>query len=628
MRAKLSSRQNFAALRLPEFRRTVMCTLLLILFSQASLLAQTVNIFVNPASSTIGEGQSFTVAVRFDITSLTINAAEVHFDFDISKLQVTNITRPNSGQFTSETIPLPAGPYNSSNVVNTSGQINYAAGMPAGSTSTDFDLISVTFTTKAPYSPGATTLVLVNVPGRRTRAVLGATVATGSLTNGSVTLQSCTPPTATLSASAGSTTCNGQPVRLYLTNATGQAPYDLIINGSTYLSVPVSSTAAFATIPFPTYSVFSPAATPFAPQNDDGPSIEVGTKIRSSSTGFIRGIRFYNGLANPGGRYTGKLWNGTTLLASANFTGLSGIGWKEVLFTSPVQIAANTTYIASVYSEDGNYAVTDGYFTNAATNGPLTAPRDGDFGPNGLYRVGEGVPNQFYQQSNYWVDVVFASNTNTFNLTSITDDNGCSVTGALQTLNVLSVDCSTLPVTLLNFSASPGASKVTLRWTTSSEVNNRGFDVQRSDDGVNWTTIGFVAGAGNSTTAKSYTYLDQNVALKKYYYRLKQIDIDDRFRYSAIVSATLNGRPEFVLGQNYPNPVDRQTTIQFSLPQAERVNLSLFDINGRVVKVLVNGSKESGTHAINVNVDVLAKGVYYYKMQAGDFNDVKKLIVQ
>jgi hypothetical protein len=94
------------------------------------------------------------------------------------------------------------------------------------------------------------------------------------------------------------------------------------------------------------------------------------------------------------------------------------------------------------------------------------------------------------------------------------------------------------------------------------------------------------------------------------------------------VQLNLAEKRAYSLGQNYPNPANSGTAIQFTLPKAGKVNLSLFDVSGRAVKVLVNGSKDAGTHTINFNVGSLTKGVYYYRMQAGDFTDVKKLTIQ
>jgi hypothetical protein len=185
-----------------------------------------------------------------------------------------------------------------------------------------------------------------------------------------------------------------------------------------------------------------------------------------------------------------------------------------------------------------------------------------------------------------------------------------------------------LPVTLTDLSASPNERKITLHWNTSSEINSKRFDVMRSTDGANWNTIGFVAGAENSTTTKEYMYVDYNLEPGRYYYKLKQVDIDERFKYSIIVSASVGSKGAYSLGQNYPNPASNTTTIQYTLPKSGQVNLCLFDMNGKMIKVLVNAPKEAGTHALGFNIEMLSKGIYYYKIQAGSFTGVKKLIKQ
>ena len=83
----------------------------------------------------------------------------------------------------------------------------------------------------------------------------------------------------------------------------------------------------------------------------------------------------------------------------------------------------------------------------------------------------------------------------------------------------------------------------------------------------------------------------------------------------------------YSLSQNYPNPFNKGTDIRYTLYRAENVNLSLFDMNGRFVKVLVNASKDAGQHSVHLDAGSLAKGIYFYKIQAGDFTQVKKLII-
>ncbi|HEY3016693.1 MAG TPA: DUF4082 domain-containing protein, partial [Nocardioides sp.] len=158
-------------------------------------------------------------------------------------------------------------------------------------------------------------------------------------------------------------------------------------------------------------SVWASSTTPAIASQTDSSPIEVGVKFRANQTGQITGVRFYKGAANTG-THVGKLWTSTgTLLASATFAGETASGWQQVLFPAPVAISANTTYVASYYAPVGRYALDEGYFAAAVTNGPLTALADGTDGPNGvyLYATGGGFPNQTYSSSNYWVDVVFDS---------------------------------------------------------------------------------------------------------------------------------------------------------------------------------------------------------------------------
>jgi hypothetical protein len=170
---------------------------------------------------------------------------------------------------------------------------------------------------------------------------------------------------------------------------------------------------SFTTVTAPpvTYSIFPAASTPATPADNDGQAIEVGVKFRATQAGYITGLRFYKGAANTG-THTGHLWSSTgTLLATAVFTGETASGWQQVLFTTPVAIIANTTYVASYFSSAGYYAVTNPYFTTAVTNGPVTALANGTDGGNGVYKYSATsvFPNTTYQTSNYWVDIVFTT---------------------------------------------------------------------------------------------------------------------------------------------------------------------------------------------------------------------------
>lgn len=158
-------------------------------------------------------------------------------------------------------------------------------------------------------------------------------------------------------------------------------------------------------------SIWDENTVPNNPASGDTSAIEVGVKFTVGSPGLIRGIRFYKGAGNSG-THVGSLWAGNgTRLASATFTGESASGWQEVLFSEPVAVTAATTYVASYFAPNGNYAADGGYFSNAGViSGPLRALANGDDGGNGVYRYGpNGFPSNSYGAANYWVDVVFTA---------------------------------------------------------------------------------------------------------------------------------------------------------------------------------------------------------------------------
>src|SRR5207342_1163490 len=118
---------------------------------------------------------------------------------------------------------------------------------------------------------------------------------------------------------------------------------------------------------------------------------------------------------------------------------------------------------------------------------------------------------------------------------------------------------------------------VKLDWSTASETNNRGFEIERSIDGRNWIKVGYVPGAGNSGILRDYSFTDKNLLKGRYLYRLKQIDFDGRPSYSAIINISLTDKQEFALGQNHPNPFNGTTIIPYSIPTTSHVTITVYD---------------------------------------------------
>jgi hypothetical protein len=206
-----------------------------------------------------------------------------------------------------------------------------------------------------------------------------------------------------------------------------------------------------------------------------------------------------------------------------------------------------------------------------------------------------------------------------------------------------------LPVELVSFTVSKNEHSAFLRWTTATEVNNHGFEVERKNvssfrsqvSGGNttglkhetsndlWVRIAFVEGAGNSNSPREYSYSDRSLSAGTYSFRLKQIDRDGSFSYSPEVEVTVGSVPNvFSLEQNYPNPFNPTTTISFTLQSAGVTSLKIYDAIGREVVTLVNENLDAGAyHQRTFDAARLSSGIYFAKLQNGKNVQIRKMMV-
>jgi hypothetical protein len=199
----------------------------------------------------------------------------------------------------------------------------------------------------------------------------------------------------------------------------------------------------------------------------------------------------------------------------------------------------------------------------------------------------------------------------------------------LQGSKVKLTDLMPVPVELTSFTASANSVGVILNWTTATEINNHGFEVERSQDSESFYRIGFVQGVGTTTENQSYSFIDdiEYSGVKTYYYRLRQVDLDGRSQYSDVVNVDFDIPKDFVLSQNYPNPFNPTTKITYALPSQSPVLIKVYDLTGQEVITLVDEVKEAGTYEINFDALNFSSGVYIYQMRAGDFSSVKKMSI-
>jgi hypothetical protein len=166
-----------------------------------------------------------------------------------------------------------------------------------------------------------------------------------------------------------------------------------------------------------------------------------------------------------------------------------------------------------------------------------------------------------------------------------------------------------LPVEFTHFTAQYKNQQTNLEWATASEVNSAAFDVERSNDGVNFTTIGQVKAEGR---AYNYTFTDENPLSGTNYYRLKQIDVDGKFDYSPIRMVQLGKTTTVAL---YPNPTSLGTTTNLSYASIaeETLNIAILDGLGRTISVQ-SVAVNKGDNIIPIETTDLSEGTYWVKI--------------
>ncbi len=195
----------------------------------------------------------------------------------------------------------------------------------------------------------------------------------------------------------------------------------------------------------------------------------------------------------------------------------------------------------------------------------------------------------------------------------------------------------TLPVELTSFTAAETNGNVLLNWTTATEVNNYGFEIQRTSAELSsntefgrgaegWIVIGFVEGHGNSNSLQEYSFIDVTVAERSRSYRLKQIDNDGGYEYSDIVTVS-NSLSKTELHQNHPNPFNPSTQISFTLSNSSNVNVSVYNALGQKVAELLNENMNAGSHDVEFNANNFASGFYFYRLETPNYSKTMKMLL-
>jgi carboxypeptidase T len=318
------------------------------------------------------------------------------------------------------------------------------------------------------------------------------------------------------------------------------------------------------------------------------------------------------------GNYTN---NATVTMTLTNPVDLSGLTTPRLTYWTKFDIENNWDYgQVRISTNNGS--------TWIPLAGQYTNPGTGTFQPNGqpLY---DGVQSDWVRE-----DISLTGYTTSqvkFQFQLRTD--GSLIRDGWYVDDIVVIYYGVVPVELSSFSAAYSNSSVYLNWSTASELNNSGFEIQRSvydDDAPGnriWLTKGFIEGRGTTTESNTYSFIDNKPMTGKNYYRLKQIDYDGIYTYSNEVEVDVHGVTEYALEQNYPNPFNPNTVIGYQLPVTGVVTLKVFDVLGTEIANVVNEHKPAGRHQVEFNAEGLSSGVYFYTITAGNFSQTRKMML-
>ncbi len=190
---------------------------------------------------------------------------------------------------------------------------------------------------------------------------------------------------------------------------------------------------------------------------------------------------------------------------------------------------------------------------------------------------------------------------------------------------ILYNSAAALPVELTSFTAENTGDKVALRWSTASELNNRGFEIERKSSGGDFLTIAFISGAGTVQNATQYKFDDTPPFSGNYAYRLKQYDYDGSYKYSDILSPDYySGSDKLFVSEIFPNPFSADATVRISIKEKSQIAVRLFSVAGEMLETIINSEYERGAYTIKINAKYLPEGVYFCEVRCGMLRLVRK----
>lgn len=218
-----------------------------------------------------------------------------------------------------------------------------------------------------------------------------------------------------------------------------------------------------------------------------------------------------------------------------------------------------------------------------------------------------------------------------YSLIAYEDPAGVTCGHSSATISVIedtSPDCPTVfPVEMLSFDGEQVGQKIALNWATSLEINNRGFEVEMSRDGEEFSVIGFVGGHGSSSQISTYDFTTATLTSGAYVFRLKQIDFDGSFNFSGNIELSVDLQNDFLFSLA-PNPINQGAKLVLEVQEKQMVNIELLSTDGKIAqKIFSNRVEIEQALELNITTDQLAEGIYFLRIQGATFSHFEKVVI-
>jgi len=357
--------------------------------------------------------------------------------------------------------------------------------------------------------------------------------------------------------------------------------------------------ALFATIFLNVSVVFAQTETPdlqLVVVTNDGVHLDLKIQIKSTNTfGFADGNLVFT-FTNP------TNFSSSTVPFLLNVYNFSGGNYSTMTLTNPT---TSRTSVNIVYNGGGSTSVGNSWVDVATVRMTVTNPAG---------------------SSTFAWKIVNPNKTHMYKDMGTGNQPADLPYGTLAGLVV-----NPLPVQLTSFNATLVGNTVHTSWTTETEVNSYGFDVERSSTEKDWIKIGFVEGHGTSNTPSEYHFVDNNIGVSPVlFYRLKMIDRDGSSQYSDVATVKTGMLPtKPMLHATYPNPFNATAMVHFSIPSDQAVSILVYDAMGREVQRLYdNESLAAGYYSRPFDAASLPSGKYVVRMIAGSFTTSESILLQ